>query len=77
MVDEQHNSHRVPALEKPLLPGGYYEQWEGDFIWLLRPDGSVAGVFSDMGATDEGIATCAWKDASGREMSASHPQVRP
>lgn len=77
MIDEQHNSHQKAAREKPPLPGGYYEQWDGDFIWLMRSDGSVAGVFSDMGATDEGIATCAWNDASGREMSANNPQARP
>lgn len=76
MAGKQHNPHRDPAPEKPPLPEGYYEQWGGDFIWLLRSDGSVAGVFSDLGATEEAIATCAWQDASAREISASQPNGR-
>ena len=76
MISEQHNPHPSHGHGESPLPKGYYEEWDGDFIWLRRPNGSVAGVFSDMGATEEGIAGCAWQDSHSREISTDDPQGR-
>ena len=77
MVNEPHSNHQDRGHGESPLPRGYYKEWSGDFLWLQRPDHSVAGVFSDMGATDEGIADCAWKDSRSRGMSPDDPQRRP
>ena len=44
---------------------GYRYRWEGDFVILLRADGSVVAYFSEHGATDQEIAREAQKDFQG------------
>ena len=45
------------------LPEDYSHRWEGDFLMLLRADGSIVAYFSEHGATDEGISREAWRDS--------------
>lgn len=57
----------MSARNEPKLPRGYrLDEGDSDFVFLIRPDGSRAAVFSAMGASRGPIKEAAERDLRDR-----------
>ena len=48
------------AKIEPLLPPGYWMEWDADLLLLRRRDSGIVATFSARGVTQEAIEAVAW-----------------
>ncbi len=67
---QKRGGYPINERSGPELPWGYrLDEGQLDFVFLIRPDGSRAAVFSALGASKESIEDAAerdWRDRSLR-----------
>jgi hypothetical protein len=57
---EAHREQTGRAKIEPLLPPGYWTEWDADLLLLRGRDSGIVATFSARGVTQEAIEAVAW-----------------